>query len=86
MASGSLDARKAIVEKFSHPDYPFTEKEVVLTFGCSGALFSAISALCEDGDNILVPSPGFPLVLPISENLGIKLKHYYLDVRKFFSF
>ena len=78
MSSGTMEARKAIVEKFSHPDFPFTEKDVVLAFGCSGALFNAISVLCETGDNILVPAPGFPLALPIAENLGINLKYYNL--------
>lgn len=67
--------------RFSHPDYPFTEKEVVLAFGCSGALYNAISVLCEAGDNLVVPRPGFPLALPIAENLGIELKYYDLDVR-----
>ena len=55
-----------ILSRFSHPDYPFTENDVVLGFGCSGALFNSISALCEVGDNILVARPGFPLAYPIS--------------------
>jgi hypothetical protein len=38
--------------------------------------------LCEAGDNVLVPRPGFPLALPIAENLGINLKYYDLDVSK----
>ena len=75
-----LKSNTSYVFRFSHPDYPFTEKEVVLAFGCSGALFNAISVLCETGDNILVPSPGFPLALPIAENLELNLKHYNLLV------
>jgi len=55
---------------------------VVLAFGCSGALFNAISVLCEAGDNLLVPAPGFPLALPIAQNLGINLKYYNLLVSK----
>ncbi len=34
--------------------------------------------LCESGDNILVPAPGFPLALPIAQNLGVNLKYYNL--------
>jgi len=55
-----------ILSRFSHPDFPFTENDVVLAFGCSGALYNSISVLCEEGDNILVPRPGFPLAYPIS--------------------
>ena len=51
----------------------------MLAFGCSGALFNAISVLCETGDNLLVPAPGFPLALPITQNLGVNLKYYKLD-------
>ena len=50
-----------ILVRFSTPEHPFTEKEVVLSFGCSGALYNAIAVLCEVGDNIVVPKPGFPL-------------------------
>ncbi len=53
----------------------------MLAFGCSGALFNAISVLCETGDSIVVPRPGFPLALPIAENLGLNLKYYDLLVR-----
>ena len=70
-----------IIFRFSHPDYPFTEDDVVLSFGCSGALYNSISAMCEEGDNILVPRPGFPLCLPIAQNLNINIKHYDLIVR-----
>jgi tyrosine aminotransferase len=35
--------------------------------------------LCEPGDNALVPQPGFPLCLPICQNLGVELKYYDLD-------
>lgn len=66
------------VYRFSHPDYPFTENDVCLAFGCSGALFNAISVLCESGDNMLVPRPGFPLALPIAQNLGINIRFYDL--------
>ncbi|CDW80599.1 tyrosine aminotransferase [Stylonychia lemnae] len=78
MSSGTLDARKAIVKKFSNPEFPFTVDDVVLSFGCSGAIYNAVSALCEEGDNILVPRPGFPLCYPISQNLNINLKYYDL--------
>ena len=80
LASGSIEARQAVVDKFSTPEHPFTVKDVILTFGCSGALFNAIACLCDPGDNVLVPSPGFPLCQPICENLGVEYKLYHLLV------
>ena len=40
---------------------PLTAEDVVIGSGCSGALDITMSALLEEGDNILLPSPGFPL-------------------------
>jgi tyrosine aminotransferase len=52
--------------------------EVVLYFGGTNALSSAISVLCERGTNLLVPTPGFPLSRPVCSNLGVEIKFYNL--------
>lgn len=83
-SSGSLPARQAVVDKFSTEEAPFEADDVLLTFGCSGAQYTVFSAMCEAGDNVLVPKPGFPLCLPITQNLGVELRHYELDPEKDF--
>jgi tyrosine aminotransferase len=40
---------------------PLTSDDVVLCSGGSGALEMALTALVGEGDNVLVPKPGFPL-------------------------
>lgn len=65
MASGTVAAREAIAKKFGNEEHPINPNNVFLGFGCSGALYNCIAALCEQGDRILVPSPGFPLCQPI---------------------
>jgi tyrosine aminotransferase len=45
---------------------------------CSGALEIAIGALCNPGDNILIPAPGFSLYNTICENKGIEVRFYPL--------
>jgi len=47
--------------------------------GASGALYTSLQALCEEGDNILMPRPGFPLCLPICQNLNVEVRYYDLD-------
>ena len=64
-ASGALPARMAIAEKFGTPEHPIDPNHVFLSFGCSGSLYNAMSVLCEQGDRVLVPKPGFPLCQPI---------------------
>ena len=60
-SNGSPAARQALVEKYSTEEAPFTADDVLLTFGCSGAQYAIFSTMCEPGDNVLVPKPGFPL-------------------------
>jgi tyrosine aminotransferase len=50
------------VAKFmSVPAAPLTAEDVILCSGGSGALEMALTALVGEGDNVLVPRPGFPL-------------------------
>ena len=67
------------MDKFSTEEAPFTASDVWLTFGVSGALYTSIGSLCEKGENILAPRPGFPLCKTICENLGVDVKFYDLD-------
>jgi len=60
-ASGTAAARAAIATKFGSAEHPIDPNNVILTFGTSGALYNAISVLCERGTEVLVARPGFPL-------------------------
>jgi len=82
MSSGTVDARIAIAEKFSTAEHKIDPNHVLLTHGCSGALQNAVSVLCEQGDTILVPSPGFPLIQTICQNFNVNFEHYKLDSSK----
>ena len=48
--------------------------------GCSGAIDLVLTGLLNEGDNILVPRPAFPLYQVISESLGCHVKYYPLLV------
>lgn len=56
-------------------------QDVILTSGCSQAIDLAISVLCNPGDNILVPCPGFSLYKTLAVSMGIEVKLYNLLVR-----
>lgn len=55
-------------------------QDVILTSGCSQAIDLAISVLCNPGDNILVPCPGFSLYKTLAVSMGINVKLYNLLV------
>ena len=75
-------ARKAIAEAHSASHETLTEEDVIITSGCSGALEIAIVVLANEGDNILVPAPGFSLYQTICDSKGIESRYYRLLVIK----
>ena len=73
-SAGLPAARKAIAETYSYPDQGNTlsPSDVVIASGASGAIYLAIQALCNEGDNILVPEPGFALYGTASRSCGVE--------------
>jgi len=77
-STGSLEARKAVAKYVSVPGAEVTEEDIILCSGCSCALDIAISTIADDGQNILVPRPGFPLYTTLSAGLGVQTREYDL--------
>ena len=75
-------ARSAIAKKYTLDNCPITEHNIIIGSGCSQALDLCINGLAEQGNNILVPTPGFSLYLTICSNRNIQAKCYNLDVNK----
>jgi tyrosine aminotransferase len=75
-------ARRAIAQYQSTGDYTVAEDDVFIGSGCSGALELALSCLLDEGDNVLVPKPAFPLYQVITESLGGQVKYYPLIAEK----
>ncbi|GJD06337.1 Tyrosine aminotransferase [Galdieria sulphuraria] len=76
---GNEHARSAIASKYSYKYHSITKDEVILTCGTSGALEMVFNALCNPGDNVLIPRPGFPLFKTLLDNLGVEVRYYDLD-------
>src|SRR3989338_6705953 len=56
---GYVEARRAVAEHMSYEGARLDAENVVLTSGASGALEICIGAMADEGDNILLPCPGF---------------------------
>uniref|UniRef100_A0A3Q3WNJ9 Tyrosine aminotransferase n=1 Tax=Mola mola TaxID=94237 RepID=A0A3Q3WNJ9_MOLML len=76
---GYLKSRQALANFYRCPEAPLEAEDVILTSGCSQAIDLAISVLCNAGDNILVPCPGFSLYKTLAVSMGIKVKFYNLQ-------
>ncbi|XP_057204633.1 tyrosine aminotransferase [Triplophysa rosa] len=75
---GYQKSREAVANFYSRAEAPLESKDVILASGCSQAIELAISVLCNPGDNILVPCPGFSLYKTLAVSMGIQVKLYNL--------
>lgn len=75
---GYQNAREAVAEYSSNEFVKVDSKDVILCSGCSCALDLCITALAREGQNILIPRPGFSIYRTLAEGLGITVKTYNL--------
>ncbi len=54
-------------------------QDIFVTTGASEAIELALSALVNEGENVLTPTPGYPLYTAISSKLQAIENPYYLD-------
>jgi len=60
MNLGFLELRQALCEKFRREnDLAVTPDEVIVTSGASEALYLALQAMVDAGDEVMMPDPGF---------------------------
>ena len=53
--------------------------DIFVTTGASEAIDVCLTALVNDGENVLTPSPGYPLYTAIASKLSMMENAYYLD-------
>lgn len=53
--------------------------DVFITTGASEAIDICLTALVNDGENVLTPTPGYPLYTAIASKLSLMENPYYLD-------
>lgn len=54
-------------------------QDVFTSYGASEGIEICLAALADPGDNIVLPSPGYPLYSALNSKLGIESKFYCLD-------
>lgn len=75
---GIIELRSAIVGRLEEKGVILDEEEVILTSGASEALHLAILALVDNGDEVLIPDPGFVSYRPLVEIAGGRAVPYLL--------
>ncbi|KAI8811634.1 pyridoxal phosphate-dependent transferase [Cladochytrium replicatum] len=77
-STGHEIAREAVAQFYTRPEAPLTSKDVILASGCSDALNICIGAIGSEGQNILLPKPGFSLYETLCSSKAIECRFYNL--------
>ena len=86
-SAGTLELREAIAAKLRRENgLDYATSEIIVTAGAKSAIFSALAATLEPGDEVLIPAPywvsypdmvlandGTPVALPCPQAQGFKL-------------
>lgn len=79
-SKGLFSARKAIMQYSQVKDLPnVTMNDIYTGNGVSELINLSMSALLDDGDEILIPSPDYPLWTACATLAGGKVVHYLCD-------
>jgi alanine-synthesizing transaminase len=76
---GILPAREAVANECIARGMPMTPDRVVITSGTSEGIELALTALAEAGDEVLVPSPTYPLYTAVLAKIGATAVFYRTD-------
>jgi tyrosine aminotransferase len=77
---GFIEAREAVAEYSAHQGVikEISAKDIILCSGCSCSLDLCIAAIAKEGQNILIPRPGFSIYRTLAEGFGIECRSYNL--------
>jgi len=76
---GILPAREAVAAELSRRGMPVNPDRVLITSGTSEGIELTLTALAEGGDEVLVPSPTYPLYTAVLAKIGARPVFYRKD-------
>jgi alanine-synthesizing transaminase len=72
-------AREAVASEYARRGMPVGVERVVLTSGTSEGIELALGALADTGDEVLVPTPTYPLYTAVLAKIGARAVYYRTD-------
>jgi alanine-synthesizing transaminase len=76
---GILPAREAVAGELTTRGMPVSADRVLITAGTSEGIELTLTALAEKGDDVLVPTPTYPLYTAVLAKIGARAVHYRTD-------
>ena len=78
-SAGIPAAREAVAADYRSRGVAMTAERVLITTGTSEAIDLALNALVDEGDEVLVPSPTYPLYTAVLAKINAHPKYYRTD-------
>jgi aspartate/methionine/tyrosine aminotransferase len=79
---GIPSAREAVAEDYRRRGVNVSAERVLITTGTSEGIDLALNALVNDGEEVLVPSPTYPLYTAVLAKIGAQPKYYRTDPKR----
>ena len=78
-SAGILEAREAVAADYTARGVATSADRVLITAGTSEGIELTLSALVDPGDEVLVPSPTYPLYTAVLAKIGAVPRYYRTD-------
>ena len=78
-SAGILPAREAVATDYTAKGIPTGPDRVLITTGTSEAIDLVLNALVDEGDEVLVPLPTYPLYTAVIAKIGAEARYYRTD-------
>ena len=78
-SAGIEPARDAVAAEYVNRGVPMSPDRVILTSGTSEGIELALGALADAGDEVLVPTPTYPLYTAVLGKIGARAVYYRTD-------
>ena len=81
-SQGILSAREAVAEDYRRRGVTVSPERVLITTGTSEGIDLALNALVNDGEEVLVPLPTYPLYTAVLAKIGAQPMYYRTDPKR----
>lgn len=76
---GIVEAREAVAADFTNRGVATSPDRVLITSGTSEGIELALTAIVDEGESVLVPSPTYPLYTAVLAKIGAEPAYYRTD-------